>query len=70
MDYQYVEPIQFCPECGKRIRTEDDGHASCIAWGIQTKKYAVLDDWVKACIKNGERVLVSLGIRNSLSSFQ
>lgn len=70
MDCRYAEPIQFCPECGKRIRVEDDGHAACVAWGIQTKKYTVPDDWLKACIENGERVIVSLGIRNSLSSFR
>ena len=70
MNSQYAEPIQFCPECGKRIMIDDKGHAACITWGIQTKKYTVPDDWLKACIENGERVAFSLGIRNSLSSFQ
>ena len=68
MNYQYAEPLQYCPECGKRVVVDDRAHAACIAWGIQTKKYTIVNDWVKACVENGERVVASLGVRNFLPS--
>lgn len=64
---EYAEPIQFCPDCGKRVRVDITEHISCINWGIwlqlyKCQKYENKEDWIKACIKNGERVTRTIKI--------
>jgi len=51
-------PIQFCPECGKRIfdKEEENTHAMCIQWGIMKNKYRRRAEWIQACIENGKRI--------------
>jgi hypothetical protein len=53
---RYIDPLQFCPECGIRIEKNYPLHNDCILWGIFIHKYKSKDDWIVACIKNGERV--------------
>lgn len=35
-------------------------HSKCINWGIWTKKYKNISDWVIACVENGKRVAEGL----------
>jgi hypothetical protein len=55
-----AERCQYCPECGKQVEEDISEHSKCINWGVWTKKYKNISDWVIACIENGRRVAEAL----------